>query len=272
MIKETFLMLLIGLVSLTAFSNERVLNSNEQDVILRMRTLRAQINLFDAQKELMQINFPYLAAVGTSLNSNANEILKILGPGLPEHQMGISGAAQLGSEIAELASKEDVLALNKANLVRNNCATCHASENPPGGVNWDQLFQYDWSSIVVGCNSADKNPYLCRSMNGLLSAYGYLLASKEAHIEDFEMTGQVANELVRILVDIKTKNFNHLPEDIRSKAEKDSRELASLAQDRNPSVFEKAPGVIKACQECHSKVSYSSQFSQLKSGTLGWKR
>jgi len=244
-------------------------------VYLKMAHLRAQINAMDAQRELMQINLPYMEALGTNLSATAEDVLNNIGPGIPEHQMGLSGVSRLGTQIADLASKNNVDLLVKANSVRNQCVACHGDTNPPGGVDWDSIFRSDWNHITDRCNGNNKNPYLCKSMNGMLSAYGSLLTASNAEIQNFEMTRYAADEIVRILVDLKTKNFHHLSSALRDEAEADARELSHLAAQRNPVAFEKILTVTNACTKCHERNlsegdSFSMKFSLGAKPVIAW--
>ena len=245
--------------------------ATDEEIALQMRYLRAQINALDAQRELMQINASYMDVLGRSLSKTAEDVLMDIGPGIPEHQMGLSGVSRLGLEISKLAKNNDVEMLVRANEVRNQCATCHTEANPPGGVDWDHIFRSDWNHTVLHCNTQARSPYLCRSMNGMLSAYGTLLTAYEAEIENFEMVEYSATEIVRILKDLKAKNFRHLPENLRMKAEKDAADLLQLAVDRNPDAFQKAPGITAACTQCHAQAAsgggWTSPASMMRSLT-----
>lgn len=237
--------------------------SGADQLCSRMRHLRAQIFALDSQRELMQINSSYMYAMGLSISDNANMILPLLGLGIPEHHMGISGAARLGKELSNQAYRNDGDMVVTANQIREQCITCHAQERPPGGVKWDEIFRKDWTYISIQCAQPGRNPYLCKSMNGMLSAYGYLFTAQDASVQDFSMTEQAAMEIARILADLKSKNFSHLPEEYRQKAEGDARELASLAAAKNPAAFERIKTVANACMECHKARSVGTRPSPM---------
>jgi hypothetical protein len=249
-------LLLVGLMifgGTTQAAASMCTSSDKPEVCYNMRHLRASINALDAQRELMQVNPGYLAALGLALRDTAVYIRSIIGPGIPEHHMGLSGVERLGGELATQAATMNTDMLKTANVIRNQCATCHGPANPNGGVDWDRVFNYDWQQITEHCNTAERNPYLCRSMNGMLSAYGYLLTGHDAKKRDFTMTRQAADEIARILVDLRTKGFNHMPEELRSQAEADARVIAQMAMEKNPEVFERATRMTNACQECHER-------------------
>lgn len=230
------------------------LGSQEREVCLRMNSLRAQIHALDAQRELMQSNSAYIEALGRSLNQTALDTLKMMGPGIPEHRTGLAKVAKMGEDMAYMAVKNDPRMMTLANQVRINCATCHSNPNPPNGVDWDTIFSSDWTKISEYCNSIGKNPYFCKSMNGMLSAFSYHLTSYNANIRDFAMTQQASQEIARILVDIKEKNFPHLQPKAWDDAQAAAIEVAQLAADKNPMVFEKAYVLNQRCTECHNQA------------------
>ena len=232
--------------------------ANRQNVCLKMRHLRASINVLDAQRELMQINPNFYTAMGLSLSSAAAKARMDYGYGIPEHITGLSRVEQMSIDMANQALTGDLNMVKTANVIRFQCATCHAQNSgTAGNVDWDNIFKYDWEEIAKHCNGEQHNPYLCRSMNGMLSAYGYLLTAYDADLTNFAMTREAADEIVRILTDIKVKGFDHLPEDLRLIAENEAREVSQMARDQNPDVFERASKITNACQQCHARASGS---------------
>lgn len=252
--------LIVGLSS-TAQAEGVCEGANRTNVCLKMRHLRASINALDSQRELMQINPSYFAAIGLAISNAAVKSKADYGFGIPEHIQGLSGVERMGIDLATQAASGDMEMLKTANSIRYQCATCHAPSNNAGDVDWENIFKYDWESITKHCNAAEYNPYLCRSMNGMLSAYGYMITAYQAELPNFTMTRQSADEIVRILTDIKEKGFNHLPEDLRLLALNEAREVSQMAQDENPAVFERATRITNACQQCHERGSYSRPAS-----------
>ena len=218
----------------------------------KMYHLRSQIFALDAQRELMQVNPDYMKAIGRSLSVTAKDILRRIGPGLPEHHQALSGVVRSGENLSDLAAKADPQMLVQANTIRMNCATCHNSRLS-GNPSWEDVFGNDWAKISVQCVMEGKNPYLCKSMNGMLSAYGYLYTGFRTDIQDFTMTAEAADEIVRILEDLKRKNFYHLPEELRSAALQLARETSSLARARNTAAFEKGYSIMNTCTKCHDE-------------------
>jgi len=256
----TIIFVLIGFSSI-ALASGVCEDSSRKDICLKMRHMRASINALDAQRELMQVNPSYFEAMGAVLIMTVNKVQKEYGLGIPEHFMGLSGVEKLSIQLTKEASDRNVDMLKTANLIRNECATCHSTTNTNGSIDWDKIFNYDWNAIAEHCNNSDHNPYLCRSMNGMLSAYGYILTAQEANLPNFAMTQQTADEVVRILVDLKVKKFNHLPEDLRNQAESAAREVSQMAAELNPNVFERATHMTAACQQCHAQTRRGPEFN-----------
>lgn len=248
-------------------------DSSRQGVCLKMRHMRASINALDSQRELMQVNPSYFAAIGMVLRQTVDRIRVEYGLGIPEHLMGLTGIERLSGELTLQASANNIEMLKTANMIRTQCASCHASHSAGGGVDWDQVFNYDWDAIAKHCNEPQRNPYLCRSMNGMLSSYGYLMTAYDSNVTNFVMTKQAADEITRILVDIKTKGFNHLPDDLRDQAEAEARVISQMASEQNPAVFERASKITNACQQCHERTGgpsdvHPSPFQR----KFSWKR
>jgi hypothetical protein len=252
----------------SAFAEGVCEGSNREGVCLKMRHLRASVNALDAQRELMQITPNYLVSLGVVLLNTAQKVRADYGFGIPEHLMGLSGIEKLSRDLTAQAAANNVEMLKTANLIRNQCASCHATSNHVGGVDWDNIFDYDWNAIAAHCNSSEANPYLCKSMNGMLSAYGYLITGYQAGLPDFAMTRQAAEEIARILVDLKAKGFNHLPEELRAQAEAEAREVSAMAADKNPDVFLRATQITNACQKCHEKAGGPNDFG----GSMNWRK
>jgi hypothetical protein len=109
-------------------------------------------------------------------------------------------------------------------------------------------------------------------MNGMLSAYGYLQTAFDAKMLDFAMTRQAADEVTRILVDLKEKGFSHLPEDLRGQAEAEARHISQMAYDRDPAVFERAAKITNACQQCHQRTNGPQDVNPMDFSKLNWNK
>jgi hypothetical protein len=271
---KKILVTVVALIGITgsAFAEGVCEGSDRKGVCLKMRHMRASINALDSQRELMQVNPTFFASLGLVLRETVEKIRLEYGLGIPEHLMGLTGVERLGGALATQAASNDIEMLKTANSIRMQCASCHASTSVGGGVDWENIFNYDWDEIAKHCNRPESNPYLCRSMNGMLSAYGYLITANQSQMLNFAMTRQSADEIVRILVDLKAKGFYHLPEDLRDQAEAEAREVSQMAADRSPEVFERASRITNACQQCHDRRGGPEDIRPLPLGKFSWKR
>lgn len=221
----------------------------------KMINLRSQIFALETQSEIMQVNRPYLAAIGRGLVKTAEQALQILGSDLPQHRQSLVGVILMGEQLADYAEQGDGRAMAMANTIRTNCAGCHSNKKPPADIGWDDIFMNDWTQIQTLCRQPGKNPYLCRSMHALLATQTYNSTAYEGHIENFEMTTRTAEEIIRILNDLKAKGFRHLPDDKRIEATTAAEYVLELSAKENPIAFEKARNIIVTCANCHSALN-----------------
>jgi len=222
----------------------------------KMINLRTQIFALETQAELMQVNPGRMQAVARGLQQAAREALQLVGPGLPEHRQGLSGVILMSEQLEQFASKNDGQMMVLANNMRTNCATCHAQAQPPGDIGWNDIFKNDWSQISKHCRQPNKNPYLCKSMHALLATQAYNHTAYEGHVENYEMTLSTANEIIRILTDLKDKGFNHLPEDKRQQTLAAANEVIKMSENKDRRVFEKARDIMVTCKSCHSGLTH----------------
>lgn len=218
----------------------------------KMTTLRSQIFALEAQREIMQVNPSFIAALGKGLSETARQALQLLGPDLPEHRQGLASLALMADDMAYKASKGDGDMMSYANTMRTNCATCHTSRNPPGDFGWDDIFNSRWEDVSKHCRQPGKNPYLCKSMYTMLSTQTYNHMALQAHIEDYDLTREVAIELLRVITDLEERGFRHLPADKRQEAQEYAREIIEMADAKNTQVFVKARNFVNACNTCHA--------------------
>lgn len=220
-------------------------------VCYQMQHLRSQINAVDAQRELLQVNFAYLQSLGKNIGIVARDVHTKIQMDTPAHRDGIKNIAFGAEDLARLAEKNDPNALVVANLLRARCVSCHSSEAPASGIVWDKVFKNDWEHISKRCNQVGRNPFLCKNMNGMLSAYGYFITANKAGEQNYELTAQVAGEIVRILKELKDKGVMHMSEGFRAEAELAANEIQVLALAKDPSVFDKVQELPNACMSCH---------------------
>ena len=252
----------ITIILASAFANAQASGicmdpMHDNDICQRMRHLKATINGVDAQRDLVVINYPYMEALAANMRENGSAMLQHLEDSNSSHAKGIRNLVFLATQMQQTAIDKDPETFTRANLIRNNCMTCHAADNPTSGVKWNEVFKRDWAQITVGCNSEGRNPYLCKSMNGMVTAYGQMITAYVAGITDYRLTEMSSLEVVRILQSLKMNNYVHMQEDIRKEAEDRATEIAALAKAQNPEVFEKSFELPNSCMHCHESIGGS---------------
>ncbi|MGZ5279911.1 MAG: hypothetical protein ACXWC9_08215 [Pseudobdellovibrionaceae bacterium] len=226
---------------------------HQAEVCERMRYMKASINVLDGQREMVRINYPYLAAVGSTMKDNVISIMNIIDLSEEDHLLSLKKIKEEVTELEVLAKNENIKASLIANNVRKNCVACHSGERPESGVSWGDVFYYDWEKVSSDCNSGGGNPYICRSMNGLLTAYSHILTEMKTGVTDFEVLRLDSLEIVRIFSELKKANALHMNPQLAAKAELEAREIADLADKKDPVVFEKAVNLSTACTTCHTE-------------------
>jgi hypothetical protein len=225
---------------------------HQAEVCLRMRHLRATVNSLDGQREMMQINFDYMANLGLSMKDNTAGILAVISMDNPDHVMGLRHVLTQATQLENAALNREIETFEKANLIRTTCMSCHSSARPPSGVKWDEVFAIDWDRIAEKCNAPGRNPYICKSMNGLYTTYAHILTGVAAGIQDFKVLKADGLELLRILKDLKAHGAFHVGEALRAEAEFNAREVVRLADLQDPAAFEGARALAVSCTSCHS--------------------
>jgi len=89
-------------------------------------------------------------------------------------------------------------------------------------------------------------------MNGMLTAYGYFLTAYNANRVDYAVAKKSADEIVRVLGELKKNKILHLPEELRASAERTARDISQLAADKDPGVIEKGLMLTSSCVKCHN--------------------
>ncbi len=224
---------------------------HQPEVCERMRYLKASLNVLDGQREMMQVNYPYLSAISTSMIDNVTGIMNVIDLSQEGHLIALKGLKANLTDVQTLSQASSVDAISKANLLRSSCVTCHAADRPTSGVKWGDVFYYDWEKVASGCNKSGANPFVCRSMNGLLTAYSHILTQMQAQVQDFAVVKQDGVEILRIFADMKKANAFHMKPDLVDAAVADAQELVKLADAQDPEVYTKAYDMSKACSHCH---------------------
>lgn len=224
----------------------------QKEVCLEMKHLRSQILVLGAQRDLLQVNYPYLQGTAAEISAVANRVKDKIINNDPNHAVGLVGVENLATELQGLASNKDTQAFVVSNNIQKQCANCHSKENPASDIRWDDIFKNDWSVFYAKCNQEDRNPYTCKSMHGMLSTISTFFTANQLALQNFEVTKMGALEIERISQDLATKHFVHGGEVALSLINHEAKQVAELADQKNPEAFGKAVAITQVCMQCHA--------------------
>lgn len=221
-----------------------------------MRYLRSQIMVLGAQRELMQVNFPYLQTIGEEIQATTQHIneANLLGD---QHAEGLRTVQYQAQNLVTDAKTQDPLALNTANSIQKRCATCHNPTTGPDGIGWDKIFKNDWEHISKNCSKEGRNPYVCRSMNGMMSSYLSIFSASKMNRQSFPALLANTQEIQRIAKDLNRKKMIHMSNDMLNDVISRTDDVIRLAEVQNPEAFEKGVGITQACMQCHGEMMVS---------------
>lgn len=224
-----------------------------QEVCQSMRHMKSQILGLGAQRDLMQINYPLLKELATEINYVSTNVKDKVRIDDPSHIGGLIAISGMSEELIRQSSANSTESLMVANRIQTQCASCHAKENPASGYNWGKIFKNDWPQFYTKCNEFDRNPYRCKSMHGMFSAYSNFFTASQLGRENFELARLNALEIARIAGDLKEKGIFHegglaLITEVNQKA----LSVAKLAEQKDPETFPKALAITESCMQCHS--------------------
>jgi hypothetical protein len=136
--------------------------------------------------------------------------------------------------------------------IQNHCQRCHTDSSAPGR-RWEDLSKASWMQIAVRCNQAERNPYLCRQMYGMLAQVQILESGVGLGTSRLETLAAAASELERIASELIRLGGVHggVTEPLEQ-IRRESAELKALATARNPEAFPKAAQITSSCRQCHT--------------------
>lgn len=233
----------------------------------RMKHLRSTVNVLDSQPALMQVNYPFLSGIALDLNQNTEKLIELLPAGLADHKQALEKLLITSAQLQQQADHSSPEAMTIANMAGAQCMTCHSTRTPNSSIPWNDLFGNGWDKISKECHRDGANPYLCKTMNGLMSNLNHIVTSYVAKTENHLTLSSVASEILRLLNDLGKKNFDHVPNNLRVTAETQVQEVLRLSQSQDPLAFEKARDLNSACMQCHNNVAFVTK-GQLSGGKL----
>jgi hypothetical protein len=219
-----------------------------QETCYKMKSLASQIEILDAQRDLMQVNFPLLQSIGGEVQTVVKAVREV-NPG--PHMNALASVDWVANQLASEAERGDVKALSSANKLKNHCLACHSPTNPISGIRWQEISAHSWDSIVADCHSRAANPYLCKSMHGMRSVLRYYMDGYNSGVQTFVMMKETAREIKRIATDLIEKGFFHGSTDDLEKVKISAEELLAMANAQDPMTFPKASGMSESCLKCH---------------------
>jgi cytochrome c553 len=224
------------------------------ELCYNMIYLRSQMLALGEQRELMQVNYPYLSSIGKEIHDVTGYLFQNSLVGTV-HAEGIETIRTHSLSLVELANAEDPLALASANSIQKTCANCHSQNGTSSsGLGWNQIFKNDWDQIVKNCSREGRTPYLCRSMNGMMTAYAGIFAQSQLGRKNAEALRLSAKEIARISADLIEKKLLHGSEEILEDVRRKAAEVAQLSGENNDAAFAKGMLITQSCMGCHSQV------------------
>ncbi len=194
---------------------------------LKMKQLRSQVSLFDAQRDLMQMNPPYLERIASDMSQVVSSIL-VSGSADP-HLEQLTHVRKAAQDAAELAQAGDLDVLKRTNEIRASCLACHSNHAPTSGHEWDKISKLGWDYILVKCNSTGRNPYGCKSVHAIASNVAFLEASDQAGLINLEAVGAAAGEVIRIVQDLRDKRSSEVSLEVLVRLERQAVRVKQLA-------------------------------------------
>lgn len=271
--------LLAGL-SVQAMSNLCNDPLRNQQICLKMRHLRSQVNLLEEQRDLLQVNYSFTEELTKDMESLTTDLFE-------NHNSDgmltlIDTVRTKVQKVRALAEKKDSGMLYAANQVHRQCTVCHSTRNPRSGYTWDQIAKLTWGDINLKCNEETigirsketsegtvwegvieakinedsrmkRNPYRCKNMHGMFNVLEYFITGNQAEKLNYDMTLEAANEVVRIAEDLKSKKIYHGGEVLFENVKRMATELKTLAKEKNPLVRYKRQELAVACLQCHKE-------------------
>ena len=249
----------------------------DSEVCRKMHHLRSQVNLLEAQRDLMQVNYGLTNVLARDMYDLTSDLL------LNNNQTGKLSNLEFVrialAPVIEYSSASDNRALSAANQIHRQCTACHSQGNPQSGVPWSQIAQMTWGGILMKCNEEQivfhdratqgqttgpvetlpksygevRNPYRCKSMHGMFSNLEYFMTGYNINRVNYEMTYMAAGEIARIASDLEAHRMVHENDnDLLGNIYAMATELQLAAQNRDPSTGQRGNNLSSNCLRCHS--------------------
>lgn len=234
----------------------------------RMKTLRTQVNLLDAQRELMQVRFDVLGNIGSDIDVLTQKILTSSRP--DDHLESLSLVQQSAKDLTLFAEDRSLHALTVANALKSQCLKCHGGDQPASGIRWGDISRQNWEQIALRCNTAGRNPWTCRNMHALGGALAYFEAANLAGHRRFEATDSQLGEMLRIARLLGAHEAVHGGSVPLEELSENLSILQMQARERKTEVYAGIVRLSETCQRCHAPDPTPPTFTGASSRLLQW--
>ena len=215
----------------------------------RMKTLRTQVNLLDAQRELMQLRFDLFGTIGSDIDVLTQKILTSSRP--DDHLEALSLVQQAAADLTAFAAERSIHTLTVANALKSQCLKCHGGDRPSSGIYWHDISRQNWEQIAARCNTVGRNPWTCRNMHALGGTLAYFEASQRAGHRRFEATESHLAEMLRIARLLNEHQAVHAGTVPLEELSQNLSILLMQARERKTEVYSGITRLAETCQRCH---------------------
>ena len=237
-------------------------DSNQVKLCLEMKYLRTQLMVLGAQRDLLQINYPLLAQVAIEIKESSERSLEAFPEQTGSHAFRLLGVQASAGDMFEMSQLKNGDALMAANRIQNQCNGCHSQSSPTSGRNWNEIFKSDWGWIVDKCNDSEHNPYRCKAMYGMFSYYGGLFAGLSLGRQNFELVGLSMSEINKLAQSLRENQFFIGQEKEIQEVESESLRIKTMAEKKDPEVFNQISVLTISCMKCHSDQSSHTPYDR----------
>jgi hypothetical protein len=233
-----------------------LLPGRDAHVCYAMKSLRSHIGLLDADRDLVRGDFELIAATSDSMYQL---IAKLLTHRSSSHHLsGLSNVLDVVRTLQSQAVERNFQAYRTANQLKEACATCHQSVSSSegasgGGTTWNEIFARSWDQIPAHCNRSGNNPFICKNMYDMATAFSYFSTSLAANHMDFVLAEKVAKGLNRTasLLHGLGGGVHESGREPFAEVIEQSEQLRQLAQRRDPFVYRQSLVIHESCGTCH---------------------
>ncbi len=221
------------------------------ELCLQMRHLRNLLYAFDTQRELVRVNYDYLACMADDLDSLLGRVLRSAGGN--GHVAPLNDLQSMVRLVKRKAGEGNLEAVRLANRFQLQCQRCHTPTSPEGR-RWSDLTQLGWAEISKRCNEGEHNPFICRNMHAMLGQVQLLESASQSGSERYETISAAAGEMERIARQLVELGGVHggVTTPLVSVAES-AAFLRRLADARQRESFIRASQVSVSCRQCHNE-------------------